>query len=66
MSLEWNLYTYQQPVSEGVTMNEVHVVLLDKGELPAVLKHIVVFKSCLHSKKELSLYSPELWAETET
>ena len=66
MSLEWNLHTYQQSVSEGVAMNEVHVVLLDKGELPAVLKSIAVFKACLHSEKELPLYSPELWTETDT
>lgn len=66
MSLEWNLHTNQQPVSESVTMNEAHVVLLDKSELPAVLKHITVFKACLQTEKELSLYSPELRAETET
>ena len=66
MSLEWNLHTNQQPVSESVTMNEAHVVLLDKSELPAVLKHITVFKACFQTEKELPLYSSELRAETET
>ena len=46
-------------------MNEIHIVLLDKGKFPAVLKYIVVFKTAFYPKKELTLCRPELWAKTE-
>lgn len=46
-------------------MNEIHIVLLDKGKFPTVLKHIVVFKATFYPKEKLTLCSPELGAKTE-
>lgn len=46
-------------------MNEIHIVLLDKGKFPTVLKYIVVFKTAFYPKKEFTLCCPELRAKTE-
>lgn len=65
MLLKRYFHAYQQSISERVTMNEIHIVLLDKGKFPAVLKHIVVFKTTFYPKKELTLCRPELGTKTE-
>lgn len=55
----------QHTVSERVTVYEVHIVLLDKGELQSVTEHITVFKASLQSEEELPFHRPELRSEAE-
>lgn len=64
--LKRNFHSKQQPVAERVAMQEVHIVLLYQGELPAVLEHIAVFKSSLQPDEEPFLHRAELRAEAET
>ena len=47
-------------------MQEVHIVFLYQGELPATPEHIVVFKSALDADEEVMPDSPKLRSETET
>ena len=64
--LKRNFHSKQQPVAERVAMQEVHIVLLYQGELPAVLEHIAVFKSSLQPDEEPFLHRAELRPEAET
>ena len=64
--LKRNSHSKQQPVAERVAVQEVHVVLLYQGELPAVTEYIAVFKPSLQSDEEPFLHRAELRAEAET